>query len=409
MAFLLHLYQPPTQTEAAFKTIAHECYIPLIKLIKSKSNCKFTLNTPLSLLEQLEKYGYTDVISQIKELVESERVELVGSAAYHPLLTKIPENFVYKQVVLNEYGLGYYFGQRQGFEGEISMMVKDIRGFFPPELAINKKVLEVLDDLNYEWVVVDESSIPENLRNSSSVYAIEGLKTKILSRDSRLSNLISFKRDDAVEDIGSYILQLKESNKETVAVILDGEVFGHHSREGLYLLEAIIDSVASLGVSLVTVSEALDGQHPVLLPNIVDSTWSDGAGAYLLWSDPKNVVHKKLWDLLNLVVKDFVNQVAPKSEEGFENIATWKEKELSKIPDNKLREFVELELLVLKSMHSDQFWWASNATVYDKVLYSPTMVRNALVIYKKIAAAESMKDVAEKVHQLSADIDSQLI
>lgn len=408
MAFLLHLYQPPTQTEAAFKIIAHDCYVPLIKLIKSKSNCKFTLNVPLSLLEQFEKYGYTDVISQIKELVESDRVELVGSAAYHPLLTKIPETFAYKQIVLNEYGLGYYFGQRHGFEGEISMMVKDIRGFFPPELAMDKKVLEVLDDLNYEWVVVDESSIPEGSRSSSSVYVVEGINTKILSRDSKLSNLIAFKRDDIVEDIGSYILQLKESNKEIVVVALDGEVFGHHSKEGLYLLDAIIDSVASLGANLVTISEALEEQQPTLLPNIVDSTWSDGGEAYALWADPKNVMHRKLWNLLNLVIKDFSTKIAPKSEEGFENIATWKQVELDKISDSKLKEFVELELQVFKSMHSDQFWWASNATVCDKVLYSPTMVKNALAMYKRVSEFALMSEISEEIHQLSADINSQL-
>ena len=405
MAFLLHLYQPPTQTEAAFKVIAHDCYVPLIKLIKSKSNCKFTLNTPLSLLEQLEKYGYSNVINQIKELVEADRVELVGSAAYHPLLTKIPEDFVYKQIVLNEYGLGYYFGQRQGFEGEISMMVKDIRGFFPPELAINKKVLEVLDDLNYEWVVVDEYSTPA----VSGLFTIDGIKTYILYRDSKLSNLISFKRDDNVEDIGSYILQLRESNKETVTVVLDEEVFGHHSKEGLYLLEAIIDSVASLGVNLVTVSEALDGHESILLPNIVDSTWSGSKGAYLLWADPKNVIHKELWDLSNLVVKEFATKIAPKSEEGFENIPTWKEKELDKISDVKLKEFVALELLILKSMHNDQFKCASNATVCDKTLYSPTMVKSALDTYKKIAEFDLMRDVAEQIHQLSDEIERQLV
>ena len=162
-------------------------------------------------------------------------------------------------------------------------------------------------------------------------------------------------------------MQLRESNKETVTVVLDEEVFGHHSKEGLYLLEAIIDSVASLGVNLVTVSEALDGHESILLPNIVDSTWSGSKGAYLLWADPKNVIHKKLWDLSNLVVKEFATKIAPKSK------------------------------------------CASNATVCDKTLYSPTMVKSALDTYKKIAEFDLMKDVAEQIHQLSDEIERQLV
>jgi hypothetical protein len=155
-------------------------------------------------------------------------------------------------------------------------------------------------------------------------------------------------------------------------------------------------------------SEAVDGYTAMPIKNINDSTWSDGGHAYALWSDQKNKLHKALWDLSTLVTKEFSEIAAPKIEEGFENIATWKEKELATITDKALQDFLSLELLVLKSMHSDQYWWASNTTVYDKVLYSPNMVKNALAIYKKIAAFDLMSSVAEKIHQMSADIDGQL-
>jgi predicted glycosyl hydrolase (DUF1957 family) len=362
----------------------------------------------LSLLEQFEKFGYSDLITQLKELVEADRIELVGSAAYHPLLTRISNENVAKQVVLNEYGLGYYFGQRQGFEGEVSMMVKDIRGFFPPELALNTNVLNILDELNYEWVVSDDSSIPADQTSPEGVYALEGVSTKIVARDSKLSNLISFKRDDAVDDIGNYLLDLKNSHKDFVAVVLDGEVFGHHSKEGLYLLEAIIDSVASLDISLTTVSEALSSIEPATISKFNESTWSDGGDPYALWDTKGNKLQESLWKLSTLIEKSFSKISAPKSEEGFENIATWKESDLEKITDPALKDFVLTELLVLKSMHSDQYWWSSRATVYDKVLYSPTMVKNALVIYKKLAARDAFVDVAEKIHQMSADISEQI-
>jgi len=60
-------------------------------------------------------------------------------------------------------------------------------------------------------------------------------------------------------------------------------------------------------------------------------------------------------------------------------------------------------------MHSDQFRCSSNATVHDKILYSPTMVKSALDTYKKIAEFDLMKDVAEQIHQLSDEIERQLV
>ena len=137
IVFLLHLYQPSIQVEAEFNTICTQVYFPLIKYIKNKKNFSAVLSIPLSLIEQMDRYGHKSWIEDVKILFENERIELTGGAAYHPLLTKIPEIFVEKQIVLNEYGLGYYLGRKSGFEGEASIMIKNLDGFFPPELALN--------------------------------------------------------------------------------------------------------------------------------------------------------------------------------------------------------------------------------------------------------------------------------
>ena len=130
IGFLFHLYQPIIQEEVTFRKVAGESYLPLVKFLKDKKYLKVTLNTPLSLLEQMDKYGYNEWLSDVKTLVESGRVELVGSGAYHPLLTKIPVDIAERQVILNEFGLGYYFGRRTGFEGESAVLVKNLNGFF---------------------------------------------------------------------------------------------------------------------------------------------------------------------------------------------------------------------------------------------------------------------------------------
>ena len=145
LAFLLHIYQPPTQHEDVLKNIATSCYIPLLRTIKNK-RIPITLNIPLSLLEQMDRYGYKEWLADLKTLVEAEKVELVGSGAYHPLFSKIPTDFAEKQIILNEYALGYYFGKRGGFDGDPSIMIPNLEGFFSPELAVSMDVLKIIDD-----------------------------------------------------------------------------------------------------------------------------------------------------------------------------------------------------------------------------------------------------------------------
>ena len=102
VGFVLHLYQPPTQSESVLRQVASECYLPLVKLIKERRDFNLTLNIPLSLVELMDKYGYSDWIVDIKELVKAERVELVGSSAYHAILSLAPVEFSDKQIILNE-------------------------------------------------------------------------------------------------------------------------------------------------------------------------------------------------------------------------------------------------------------------------------------------------------------------
>jgi len=181
VAIVLHLYQPPTQEEAVFRQVATECYIPLLKFIKNQKNSKFTLNVPLSLLEQMDKYGYNYWLNDLKDMVSSERVEILGSAAYHALLPKVPAQFVEREIVLNEYGLGYYLGARQGFEGEPSIMLKNVSGFFPPELAVSTDLLHTVSSMGYSWMLVDETSIHIEKLNAyvtGNIYNFSDIPTK---------------------------------------------------------------------------------------------------------------------------------------------------------------------------------------------------------------------------------------
>ncbi|NMB69780.1 hypothetical protein GYA27_01060 [candidate division WWE3 bacterium] len=418
VGFLLHLYQPPTQTENVFKQICSDSYFPLIKLIKNKPNYKFTLNVPLSLLEQMDKYGYKEWLKDLRDLYESERIEIVGCVAYHSLLTKTPELLAEQGIILNEFGLGYYLGSRQGFEGEESILVKNLRGFFPPELCVNDSVIKLVSSLGYDWLLADKCVVPQEqiLMLGQNVFKYKNETALVVIRDGEISNMLSFKRDSFGDEILEKINKRSETT-DSIVIALDAEAFGHHNKEGMYLLEDICDKLIRSGNNLTTVSDLVAESPMEHADAVFESNWSeascttDPSKLYKLWANKDNEIQKSLWYIQENILKSYEKVANFTSPEGFENVAVWNPVEMQKLSVED-RSKVELMLLVNKSLHSDQFWWASNEQIYDKVLFSPTMINRALDYYKEISArlndAELIYLVAKKSEEISAIISQQI-
>ncbi len=392
LALVLHLYQPPTQTFEELKVITTECYLPLFKLLRSNKHLKITLNVPLSVLELFETNGYSHIISSIKELLELERIEIVGTGAYHPLLTKISKNFREQQIVLQEFALGYYLGRRKGFEGDNSVMYKDLKGFFPPELAVNADLIETLSDFGYEWCIVDQCAVLPALTNNSDVdgvlFQLDGLKTKLVVRDTELSNMLAFKRNTSVNDLFEYMS--KKKNREFI-VALDAEFFGHHYKQGLYVLDFLSQEMDKLGGKFETVSNIVDDFEPMQIKKMFESSW--GATSldvtsgipYPFWSVEGNENQENLWKLTNKVQElnqDFFKHSF--TDEDFQNVPVWVESAIAKIPNKSEAEAVTKNLLINKVLHSDQYWWVSKRDVAGTHLYNTFLVRKALSLYKQL-------------------------
>ena len=410
----MHLYQPPTQTEVVFRKVCSECYVPLIKLIKNNPQYRFSLNVPLSFLEQMDFYGYNDWINDLKNLCDSERVEVVGSAAYHALLTKTPSEMIEQQIILNEYGLGYYLGSKQGFEGEDSILMKNLKGFFPPELSLNDEVFEKIDDLGYEWILADRCAVPQSdsLSLGQNIFKYKNFNTLLLIRDCDISNMISFKRDSMCDDVIAAI-QKKSETVDSIIIASDGETFGHHNKEGIYLLDSIADWITRNGYNLSTISDIVADTLTDNTETLHESNWSetvcvlDPEKIYTLWDNPSNKIQQLLWGIQHAITEKYLANSKPITEDGFENVCIWKQSELAKMTGDS-RQQIELTVLVNKSLHSDQFWWASGETIYDTLLFSAKMVEKALDIYKELAARMLDKDLITLVDAKSSEISTLL-
>jgi len=347
---------------------------------------------PLSVLELFDRYGYSNIISSMKELVELGRIEIVGTAAYHPLLTKIHPSFAEQQIILQEFALGYYLGRRKGFDGDNTVMYKDLKGFFPPELAINRELLSTLSDLGYEWCLVDECSVlpvlPTTSDLGSKVFAVNNLHTRVVVRDTKLSNLLSFKRNTTVSDLIEYMTS--HQNKEFV-IGLDAEYFGHHYKQRLYVLDFLYQEFERLGGVFATVTDIVEDYEASQIPNIFESSWgatsSDvvSGNPYPLWSADENIIQSYLWELskmsqdlnLNFFKHSF-------TDEDLQNVPVWSEGSLARMVDVVGKSLIEKNILVNKSLHSDQYWWSSGLSVGGTYLYSSDMINKALNLYNLV-------------------------
>lgn len=117
-AFLLHIYQPPVQIAPVIKQIVKESYRPILDALREHPEAKITLNINATLTEQLDDYGFRDIIEGIATLASRDQIDFTGSGKFHPLLPLIPEPEVIRQIQLNTKTNRQYFGsvyQPKGF------------------------------------------------------------------------------------------------------------------------------------------------------------------------------------------------------------------------------------------------------------------------------------------------------
>lgn len=358
----------------------------------------------------MDKYGYGDWISDVKDLYAAERVELTGTAAYHPLLTKLSKESAERQVVLNEYALGYYFGSRTGFEGEAAVMTKNIEGFFAPECAVNSEVVSLVNEMGYGWMLVDQTAIRGLPYDGYEpvYYTVENMDVKIVSRNKKLSDVLSFYR-------GSSVGQLLEDffkSGDMHVIALDGETFGHHNPSGLGMLEDFIDAVSEKGGSFSTVCHLLPEMKNKNIEHVVESTWGasyedmSSGNAYPYWSG--NDLQNSLGSL-EKILGGFQHSIN-RNGDNHDLVAQplWFYESMVDA-DEETKQYLQRLFWIMKFEHSDKYWWSSKKAILgNPMLFHRGMVEKSLSYARDMI--NSTPDSKEKDNLLSLvqDISSML-
>ena len=334
-ANFLHFYQPPTQKRVWVDRITEEAYRPVLKGLLDNPKARVTLNINGVLLDLWEDFGHKDVIEMVGQLLGRGQIELTGSAKFHPLLPKIPEEEIKRQIELNAATLKKYFGDYRP------------KGFFPPEMAYDSVVAKAAKEMGFSWIILEELSFPLDLGGleGDRVYQDQetgmtlffrerGTSYKILSGQIGTGKLFL----DALGD--------RLQKNEYLLTGMDGETFGHH-RPGMD--RALIELFSLEAVPTMLISEIPEKFPQVEKVTPRPSTWAlmekdlEKKIPFARWDDPDNEIQKLQWELTDLAIKT-VRDSKFSQPGGLEDLNPL---------GLKAREMLD------RAIHSDQYWWAS--------------------------------------------------
>jgi predicted glycosyl hydrolase (DUF1957 family) len=363
-ANLLHIDQPPTQTREIVHQVADECYRKLVAILDRHPDAKVTLNINACLTEQLDRYGLGDVIAGIRALAERGQLELTGTAKYHPILPLIPEEEVRRQIELDAETNRAFFGDAY-----------KPRGFFPPGMCINRRVLEIVAEMGFDWVIVDAIALDGTIGRSTDTacYELDGRPGfHVFFRERTHSHALSTRGYTSGAQFQRAVEPLLGDDGYMLTAT-EGEHYGHHAKGQ----ETILSVAYKSGVPpTCTVSELLDRfpERRTTDPRPSSwSTWPDEMAqgiAYPQWNYPRHALHKLQWRLTNAVI-----QLVHSSQQR----------------DG----YAEARVLLDRGLHSCQYRWASCRLAWG----TDMILRGAQQL---VAAAEALDGV--RTHKRVLDI-----
>ncbi|MFQ5819517.1 MAG: hypothetical protein ACE5I5_05980 [Candidatus Heimdallarchaeota archaeon] len=363
VCMVLHAYQPPTQTKEILERIVRKCYLPVLTGLLEQSNINVTLNINGSLSKRLSDQ-YPEVIEKIEDLFKNAQLELLESAAYHPILPLLPSRDQEYQITLNSTINQQVFGN----------IYKPV-GFFPPELAVSLEVLRQLAILGYQYVIIPPLALPTRLHTELPYLLIRNQKghgkIHLIPRNHEISNEIAFRKYSQASELIMRLTHLQQSISLPTVCAMDLETFGeHHMGYETFLIELLANSESITARTLFSSSSDYE------IFNIQSCSWSTSYQdiknkiPFPLWDHPLNSIHQ----LVNLHL-DLVNEAGRLLDE---------EQQIKS--GNMSSRYSTTRILIGKAQHSDTTWWAGG-----QGHWSPEMIRKGLEIQR--FALETTKTV----------------
>ena len=296
----LYIYQPPTQKKEILTKVINESYRPIMNMFIENPKYKLTLNINSGLTERILENGGEDIIEKIKILLKRKQIDITDTSAYQAFLPLMPLKEVIRQIEINHAMHKNIFGENYNPEG-----------FFSPSLAYTEDIFNVIKDLNYKWMILDENTLNENI-DHKKIYTHKGLDIYIRDRE-RSFRILSAQYDDSLNLIKN--LEQKLSTDEFFISAMDGETFGHHKLNFEKTLEDLYASDKMKSFLMKDISKNIKDKKEI---NPKTSTWiipSKGeSDVFERWNNPSNKIQQKQIDLMEFAI-NIINSSVYKIED----------------------------------------------------------------------------------------------
>ena len=283
--FGIHIHQPIGNFDYVIEHNFNIAYKPFLDTIVDFENIPFAMHISGPLLDWI-KNNQPNYIEIIKNLVDKDRLELLSSGYYEPLLASISD---------------------EDKIGQIKMMneqIENIFGYKPKGLWLTERVWEPglvspIVDSDIEYVLVDDYHIKTSTETKYQLYFTEDQRKtlKIFSISEKLRYLIPFSDSSKTID---FLNKLR--NDDVVVFMDDGEKFGswpgtndlcYGKQKWLYNFLSLINKNLDT-IKIQTFSQYLSSNNPKEKIYMPTSSYSEMDQ----WTLPSNLAVE--YDNLNL-------------------------------------------------------------------------------------------------------------
>lgn len=315
LGFLLHAYQPPTQPQHIIDTIFKESYLAIVEFLEHHSTAFLSLDIAKSLAERLP----LEFLGRIKTLYKDKRIELVNTAAYHPILPLVTSATMERQLILNEEAYRMYFMESE----------ENIPGVFPPELAIAPWIFPTISRLRrmrkgYQWILADDGPFEYERRRQCippqeeipATWIPTSNNIGVLLRSRLWSERIAQQKYHHGAALFRELIQNENArtpcrmNQDTFLILaVDWEIFGHHHRHAIEkFLHPFFEELRAYAFQCCLSSmHAIYSLYPHIPWTVPAGSWSTSEKDFLnanyfpFWLGKENVFHWHWYTLLTKV------------------------------------------------------------------------------------------------------------
>lgn len=381
----LHFYQPPTISDEIIDEVVKSSYKPWVDFLNKNKDLKITVNFTACLAERLYNSGYQKLLDDFIKIAERGQIEFVETAGFHPILPLLPEKEIIKQIKINNNINKKRFGK-----------VYQPKGFYLPEMAYSKKVAEIINELGYKYIILDEIAfnglVTQAFRPDNNIkYKIKGTDLCVVFRNREISQTFVPKTlinilEGRSKVSASFRDKAKRDDPRHSAFITatDGELYGHKYWNWW---PAYTKALKHLNTE--TLSKYLSELQEEKEINPVACSWEstqrelEDKIPYAIWQHPNNKVHKLLWRLANFALK-----LNYKHEDDINHFSS--------------------RLHLEKGLASCTFWWASDKDfkMFSPHAWDPKMVE--VGAHELLYSIRSLNDIKPRLKLKAEKMFSQI-